>query len=219
MRSGELFAALRAGAVELECPLSDAQAEALLAYLALLVKWNSVYNLTAVRDPTQMLTQHLLDCLSIVAPLRRYLGDRPARVLDVGSGAGLPGIVLAVMSPALTVTCVDAVAKKTVFMRQVAGELHLRNLDVRHARVETLAALPFDLITSRAFSSLAELVCLTRIHLSDAGAWLAMKGRYPADEIADLPAPATVFHVEQVHVPGLESERWLIWMRLDGAAQ
>lgn len=215
MHSDELAAALRDGAAELDCPLTDGQTDALLAYLALLIKWNGVYNLTSVRDPAQMLTQHLLDSLSVVAPLRRRLGGRTARLLDVGSGAGLPGIVLAVMLPQLQVTCVDAVAKKAGFMRQCAAELALRHLQVHHARMEALEAPAFELITARAFSSLTDLVRLSRSHLANGGAWLAMKGKYPDAEIAALPQDAKVFHVEPLRVPGLRAERCLVWMQLE----
>jgi len=219
MRPGELSSALREGAAELGCPLTADQADALLSYLALLLKWNSVYNLTAVRDPAQMLTQHLLDSLSVVAPLQRHLGDRELRLLDVGSGAGLPGIVLAVMLPKLDVTCIDAVAKKVSFTRQAAAELCLRNLRAVHGRVEALDAAPFPLIISRAFSSLAELIRLSRAHLAAGGAWLAMKGKYPGDEIAALPKGVSMFHVEPLRVPGLQADRCLVWMRPEEGSQ
>jgi 16S rRNA (guanine527-N7)-methyltransferase len=215
MLAAELSSALRDGAAELECPLTDAQADALLAYVALILKWNRVYNLTAVRDPAQMLTQHLLDSLSVVPPLRRYLGDRAVRLLDVGSGAGLPGIVLALMLPSLDITCVDAVAKKAGFMRQAAAELGLPNVHVQHARVEGVDAALFELITSRAFSSLADLVRLTRRLAVVDAVWLAMKGKLPADEIAALPDDVQVFHVEPLRIPGLQSQRCLVWMRID----
>ena len=184
-----------------------------MAYLALLAKWNRVYNLTAVREPAEMLTQHLLDSLSIVPPLRRHTGGRAARLLDVGSGGGLPGVVLAVAMPELDVTCVDTVAKKTSFIRQVALELKLPNLHAAHSRVETLDAGAFDVVVSRAFASLADFIRLTRRHIETTGVWLAMKGRHPSDEIDDLPSGVTVFHVEQLSVPGLVAERCALWLR------
>jgi 16S rRNA (guanine527-N7)-methyltransferase len=213
MLPAELRVSLRDGADALGCSLTDVQANALLAYLELLLKWSRVYNLTAVRQPGQMLTHHLLDCLSVVAPLRRFVGDRSRRLLDVGSGAGLPGVVLAVMLPNLDVTCVDAVAKKAGFVRQAGAELRLPNLHAKHGRAEVIDEEAFDLVTCRAFSSLAELVRLTRAHVSPAGVWLAMKGRFPVDEVSQVPADIDVFHVEQVHVPGLDAERCLVWMR------
>jgi len=214
MPSVDLAGVVQEGAAKLGCPLSDAQASSLLFYLELLVKWNDVYNLTAVREPVQMVTHHLLDSLSVLAPLRRHVGDRPARLLDVGSGAGLPGIVLAVMQRQLEVSCVDAAAKKVSFMRQAVAELKLRNVVVQHARSQTLETAPFDLITARAFSSLAELVAASRRHLVPGGSWLAMKGKHPAEEIAMLPADVRVFHVEPLQVPGLRAERCLVWMHV-----
>ncbi|HEY4066218.1 MAG TPA: 16S rRNA (guanine(527)-N(7))-methyltransferase RsmG [Burkholderiaceae bacterium] len=194
--------------------LSDPEADALLAYLALLQRWNATYNLTAVRDPERMLTQHLADCLAVIGPLRRQLGTpRAARLLDVGSGGGLPGIVIAILCPDLDVTCVDTVGKKSAFIQQVAASLHLRNLHSQHARVEQLKAPSFDVVTSRAFASLADFVSLTRQHLTQDGFWLAMKGKDPADERAALPADIDVFHVEQLAVPGLDADRCLVWMR------
>ena len=170
-----------------------------------------------MRDPRQILTQHLLDSLSVVAPLRRLIGDKPTRLLDVGSGAGLPGIVLAVAMPNVEVTCVDAVAKKAAFMRQAAAELGLRNLQARHARVEALCEASFGVIASRAFSSLAELVRLTRSLLAPDGTWLAMKGKVPASEIGALPDCVHVFHVEPVTVPKLRAQRCLVWMKMQSA--
>jgi 16S rRNA (guanine527-N7)-methyltransferase len=204
---------LAAGAQALGLGLSDQQCDALLAYQAMLIKWNQVYNLTAVRKPADMLTHHLLDSLAVLPALQRQLAGRPARLLDVGSGGGLPGVVLAIMLPELEVTCVDTVGKKASFIRQVAGELKLRNLNAAHARVEALHLKPFDVITSRAFASLADFTRLTRHLLSDSGVWMAMKGKNPADEIADLPPESDVFHVEQLAVPGLNAERCLLWIR------
>ena len=205
--------ALRAAIDRLALDVVEAQLDALLAYLALLQRWNAHYNLTAVRDPAQMLTQHLADCLAVVAPLRREIGAAPRRLLDVGSGGGLPGVVIAILDTQIDVTCVDTVGKKAAFIQQVAGELGLRNLHAQHARVEQMKAASFDVVTSRAFASLVDFTTLTRRHLSDAGIWMAMKGKPPADELVSLPAEIDVFHVEQLVVPGLEADRCLVWMR------
>ncbi len=204
---------LAAGAQSLGVSLSEAQCDTLLAYQAMLLKWNQVYNLTAVRKPADMLTHHLLDSLAVLPSLLHHLGTRPARLLDVGSGGGLPGVVLAIMLPDLDVTCVDTVGKKASFVRQVAAELKLRNLNAAHARVEDLRLKPFDVITSRAFASLDDFTRLTRHLLAGEGVWLAMKGKTPADEIAALPPEWDVFHVEQLAVPGLDAERCLVWIR------
>ena len=204
---------LAAGAQVLGLSLSEPQCDALLAYQALLIKWNQVYNLTAVRKPADMLTHHLLDSLAVLPPLQRHLANKPARLLDVGSGGGLPGAVLAIMLPELDVTCVDTVGKKASFIRQVATELKLRNLSAAHARVEDLRLKPFDVITSRAFASLPDFTRLTKHLLSTGGVWMAMKGKTPADEIAGLPPEWDVFHVEQLAVPGLNADRCLLWIR------
>jgi 16S rRNA (guanine527-N7)-methyltransferase len=190
---------------------SASQVGALARYLELLGRWNATYNLTAVRDPAAMLTQHLADCLAVLPAMLRH--GVPHRVLDVGSGGGLPGTVLAIFLPRTNVTCVDAVAKKMAFVRQVAGALSLGNLHALHARIELLKAEPFDLITSRAFASLADFTGLTTRHLAPQGVWMAMKGRVPDGEIAALPAAIEMFHVEQLQVPGLDAQRCLVWMR------
>lgn len=195
-------------------PAEAATLDKLLAYLDLLQRWNGTYNLTAVRDPQEMLTQHLADCLAVVGPLRLHLGgDAGRQLLDVGSGGGLPGVVLAILEPQWSVTCVDTVGKKAAFVRQVGAELALRNLRAEHARVESLRGKQFDLITSRAFASLTDFVRLTRHLLAPAGVWMAMKGKVPEPELAELPAGVEVFHVEPLTVPGLDAERCLIWMR------
>lgn len=208
---------LVAAAQTLGLSLADRQIDQLLAYLDLIQKWNKVYNLTAVRDPQQMLVQHLIDSLSLLPALRRHAAahgtDRPLRLMDVGSGGGLPGVVVAICEPAIAVTCVDAVGKKATFIKQVAAELGLPNLHGEHARVEQLKVPPFDLITSRAFASLLDFTTLTRQHLKPGAIWLAMKGQHPADEIAALPADIEVFHVEQLQVPGLDAQRCLIWIK------
>lgn len=202
---------LASAARELGLGLSDAQLDQLLAYLALLQKWNKVYNLTAVRDPAQMLSHHLVDSLSVIAPLQRH--GAPARLMDVGAGGGLPGVVIAICCPGTDVSCVDAVAKKATFIQQVAAELRLPNLHGVHSRVEALDTKPFGVITSRAFASLVDFTSLTRQHLAEGAVWMAMKGQHPADEIAALPADVEVFHVEQLTVPGLDAQRCIIWMR------
>lgn len=202
---------LQAAATQLGLELSDTQLDQLLAYLALLQKWNKVYNLTAVRDPAQMLSHHLIDSLSALPPLLRH--GAPARLMDVGAGGGLPGVVIAICCPGTDVTCVDAVAKKATFIQQVAAELKLPNLHGVHSRVEQLTTEPFGVITSRAFASLVDFTSLTRQLLAEGAVWMAMKGQHPADEIAALPADVDVFHVEQLAVPGLDAQRCIVWMR------
>ncbi|MCE9660041.1 MAG: 16S rRNA (guanine(527)-N(7))-methyltransferase RsmG [Burkholderiales bacterium] len=192
--------------------LSEAQTGRLLDFVALLARWNRTYNLTAVRDPAAMLTQHVVDCLAAVPALRRRLPG-PQRVLDVGSGGGLPGVVWAIVAPELDVTCVDSVGKKAAFIQQVASTLQLLNLHSEHERVEQLQVPPFDVVTSRAFASLSDFVTLTGGLLKDHGVWLAMKGKLPLDEISSLPAGVQAFHLERLEVPGLDAERCLIWMR------
>ena len=198
---------------QLSLDADDTQIDALIGYLSLLQRWNAHYNLTAVRDPAQMLTQHLADCLAVIAPLRRAVGEAPARLLDAGSGGGLPGVVIAILDPQIDVTCVDTVGKKAAFVQQVAGELRLRNLHAAHARVEQLRSAPFDVVTSRAFASLVDFTTLTRPHLAETGVWMAMKGKSPAPELTSLPCSIDVFHVEHLLVPGSGADRCLVWMR------
>lgn len=205
---------LEAAAAQLRLNLPAGSAPRLLAFVDLLRRWNGTYNLTAIRDPDEMLVQHLFDCLAVVAPLNRVLTQRPARLLDVGSGGGLPGVVLAILVPDLDVTCVDTVGKKAAFVRQVGAELALRNLHAEHGRVEALRCAPFNVISSRAFASLADFTRLTRPHLAGADSvWMAMKGKRPDDEIAALPGDIDVFHVEPLSVPELGAERCLVWMK------
>jgi 16S rRNA (guanine527-N7)-methyltransferase len=210
------FDVLTDGLERLGLALGADQVDQLLAYLALLQKWNRVYNLTAVRDPAEMLTHHLLDSLAAVGPLRRHTGGRPLRLLDVGSGGGLPGVVIAIICPELDVSCVDAVGKKAAFIQQAAATLKRPNLRGLHARVETLGVgqgAGFDVITSRAFASLVDFTAWSRPALSPGGVWMAMKGKHPAEEIAALPPDVAMFHVEQLAVPGLDAERCIVWMK------
>lgn len=205
--------ALAGAAAELGLALTETQLDQLLDYLALIQKWNKVYNLTAVREPQAMLTQHLVDSLSLIPALRRHAKGQALRMMDVGSGGGLPGVVVAICDPSIDVTCVDAVAKKATFIKQVAAEIGLPNLHGEHSRVEALDTAPFDLITSRAFASLLDFTTLTRQHLKSDAIWLAMKGQHPTEELAALPSDLDVFHVEQLQVPGLDAQRCLIWIK------
>ena len=206
---------LEEACAEIGVDLDPATVDRLLAYLALLQQWNRVYNLTALRDPDEMLSHHLIDCLAVLPSLVRYAEGRGRRILDVGSGGGLPGVVLAITQPSWQVTCVDTVSKKASFIRQVAAELGLANLRSVHARVEAMPSGqgPYDMITSRAFASLSDFTGLTRDLLADGGVWAAMKGKLPVEEQAQLPADLDVFHVEQLAVPGLDAQRCLVWMR------
>ena len=210
-----LQARLQEGAAAMGLELSAPQLAQLMEFLALLQKWNKVYNLTAVRNPEEMLTHHLLDSLAAVAPLRRHLaqqGGAGRRLLDVGSGGGLPGVVFAICCPDLDVSCVDTVAKKAAFIQQAAAALQLSNLHGLHARVENLDG-PFDVVSCRAFAALADFTAWSRQALAPHGVWLAMKGRHPQDEIDALPGDVQVFHVEQLTVPGLQAERCIVWLR------
>jgi 16S rRNA (guanine527-N7)-methyltransferase len=196
----------------LRLELTPEQQSRLLTYLDLIGKWNKVYNLTAVRNPEEMLVQHLFDSLAAVPPLRRHTAGKPIRLLDVGSGAGLPGVVIAICCPEIQVDCVDTVGKKAAFIQQAAAQLQLPNLSGVHDRVENLTG-PYDVICSRAFASLPDFVSWSGGALAEQGAWLAMKGKHPEGEIAELPAAAEVFHVEQLQVPELSAERCIVWMR------
>ena len=180
----------------------------LLAYLVLLQKWNKVYNLTAVRDPLEMVTLHLLDSLSVLPYIKAK------NLLDVGSGGGLPGIVLAICLPNLLVTTIDTVQKKAIFMRQVKGELGLDNLQIVHARVESfIPDEKFDVIISRAFSELVMFVNLTKNLLAQNGQWLAMKGQMQYLELAVIELESLKIKVRQIiplTVAGLKAERHLV---------
>jgi 16S rRNA (guanine527-N7)-methyltransferase len=201
---------LTAGIAALDLALPAGAEATLLAYLALLDKWNRVYNLTAVREIERMVGHHLLDSLAAVPFFQGGCSDL-IRVLDVGSGGGLPGIPLAIARPQLQVTLIDSIAKKTAFLLQAKAELGLANLNVVTGRVEDyLPETGFDVITSRAFSDLKEFVTLTRHLLRPAGHWLAMKGLMPHEEIASLPDWVKVSANHSLVVPGLEASRHLI---------
>ena len=210
--------AITSAASDLGLRLSESQSDALARYAALLLRWNTVHNLTAIETPAHVLTHHLLDSLAIVPEIQRIAGHRPMRVLDVGAGGGLPGIPLAIAAPNLHVTLIDKVQKKSAFLMQAKLELALANITCVHARVETLQAQsPFELIVARAFSSLSELVGLTRHLLAPDGWWCAMKGTLPSDELDDLKRTmpdVRVTRTVKLQVPHLNAERHLILIQL-----
>jgi 16S rRNA (guanine527-N7)-methyltransferase len=197
---------LATGLAQLGLDLPPATQEKLLAFRDLLLKWNKTYNLTALRDPDQAISHHLLDSLAILP----HVGDGP--LLDVGSGGGLPGIPLAITRPALSVSMVDTVQKKATFLQQAAIQLGLKNVTAHHARVEQLPG-QYAQISSRAFAELKLFTDLTRHLLAPGGRWLAMKGVRPDDEIAALPADIIVEQIIPLHVPGLDAERHLILLK------
>ena len=213
---------LRAAAAALSLDMSVAQEQTLLAYMAQLQKWNRSYNLTAVRDPEQMLVQHLFDSLSIVPFVNRILDKNTANttIVDVGSGAGLPGVVLAAMLPAASINCVDTVEKKATFIRYVAGVLRLPNLHAHHARIEQLPPFEADLVVSRAFASLADFASLAGRHVRPKGYLLAMKGREPLEEIEELSSTTSwrVGEIDTLQVPELDAQRCLVWLTEQGIA-
>lgn len=223
-QANDLRSHLKAAAAELRLTLTSQQEDSLLGYLDQLQRWNRTYNLTAIRDPRQMLTHHLIDSLAVVPSLRGHSTSEHGTdlsggvIVDVGSGAGLPGVVLAIMHPDLTVHCVDTVEKKATFVRQVAGVLKLHNLKAHHARIEALPNFEADVVVSRAFASLLDFATLAGSHVAAHGTLLAMKGKHPIDEIEALHAATSwrVQRVEPVHVPGLDAERCLVWITDQG---
>lgn len=202
------------------------QVEALVEYLAQMLRWNRTYNLTAIRDPEAMRVQHLVDSLSVIPALARRIQqdstdrDNPpgreqtARIMDVGSGGGLPGVVLAIAQPAWQIRCVDAVEKKTAFVRQMAGVLRLPNLSASHARVETIEPAECDIVISRAFASIEDFAALAGRHVRVGGTLAAMKGRQPDDEIAAVLASGEwrLDVVQALEVPGLDAQRCMAFL-------
>ncbi len=209
--TASLARGLQQGLVALDLHLGERPTQQLLGYIDQLQKWNRVYNLTAVREPGQMLIQHLLDCLAVVNPLQTRV-PQAKTLLDVGAGGGLPSVILAIACPELQVVAVDAVAKKTAFIQSVAHSLGLSNLQSKHARVETLDQT-FDVVCSRAYASLADFVTSSQRCLAPRGYWMAMKGALPADEIRDLPKDVELVKTETLSVPDLDAQRCLVWMR------
>jgi 16S rRNA (guanine527-N7)-methyltransferase len=212
---------LEAAARALHMEISAQQRDALLNYLDQLQRWNRTYNLTAMRDPEQMLVQHVFDSLAVLPPLLNILDKNTVSsttIVDVGSGAGLPGAVLAIMQPSWSVHCVDAVEKKMAFVRQVSGALRLPNLQAVHQRVETLAPYHANIVLSRAFASLLDFANLAGRHVAKNGYLLAMKGREPSEEIDALQSQSEwrVSRIQPLSVPELNAQRCLVWMSHQG---
>lgn len=214
-----LMPRLLEAARKLEISVTEAQCATLLRYLEQLQKWNRTYNLTALRDVEKMLIQHLFDSMALILPLMKYLDtsqtvDTSRPLVDVGSGGGLPGVVMAILLPQWQVHCVDAVEKKMAFVRQMAGSLKLGNLHAHHARIETLPPFNAQVVVSRAFASLEDFAQWSGVHVADTGCLLAMKGRRPDDEIEALERNTawSVDKVEPLNVPELDAQRCLVWM-------
>lgn len=208
----QLSQVLADGITELKLDLNEKQHEQLLDYLALLFKWNAVYNLTSLRDPMQMVTSHLLDSLAAVPAFADA-----ANVLDVGAGGGLPGIVLAIARPGMKVSLIDTVHKKTAFLTQVKAELGLANVTVYTAKVQDLRAeQDFDVITSRAFADLSDFVSWSAHLLADGGQFIALKGVAPLEEQQRLPAQWKITGLAPLRVPGLDAERHLVFIGRSG---
>jgi len=199
------------GAKSLSLELSEGQIAQITEYVRLLHKWGAVYNLTAIKSSKDMLVQHVMDCLSIISPMSQRMKSGLS-VLDVGSGAGLPAVMIAIVCPEHKVTALDAVAKKVAFVKQASLQLNLQNLSAKHGRVEREGGHEYDLIVSRAFASLKDFVTESTGALADNGVWMAMKGKLPVEEMAQLPAGIFVFDVTHLNVPGMSSERCLVWM-------
>ena len=215
--SGRLMLALDA----LSLAATPSQHTALLEYLSQLLRWNKTYNLTAIRNPDQALVHHIFDSLTLVPAISRVVkveSSNAPMIVDVGSGGGLPGVILAIMLPEIRVTCIDAVEKKTMFIRQMAGVLGLQNLTAQHARIEMLEPLQSMIVTSRAFASLEDFARLAGPHVLEGGYLLAMKGRTPHEEIEVLQTLTewSAQAVQPLIVPELDSQRCLVWMQRKG---
>lgn len=208
---------LNAAAKALDLSFESEQIEKLLTYLKQMQRWNKTYNLTALRDPDLMLVQHVFDSLSVIAPIQKIADTRKTpnfKIVDVGSGGGLPGVVLAAKCSTWNIHCVDAVEKKMAFVRQMSAVLTLPNLHAHHLRIEQADSFQADIVISRAFSSLIDFVKLSEKHVLPAGQMLAMKGKKPLDEIAELEEQTEwkVKHIQELNVPELNAERCLVYL-------
>lgn len=222
MTTGTLFETrIRDACKQLQLSISEQAIGKLVNYIQQLQRWNRTYNLTALRDPEQMLVQHIFDSLSIVPYIDQILYKKTVnlpKIVDVGSGAGLPGVVLAVCRPNWQIVCVDAVEKKMAFVRQMSGALQLPNLSALHQRVETIPPMQATIVVSRAFASLKDFADLASVHVADGGTLLAMKGQQPLAEIQQLHETTSwcVDHIEQLNVPELNAQRCLVRMHRQG---
>jgi 16S rRNA (guanine527-N7)-methyltransferase len=218
----KLLALLDQACAALVLTPSDNQKDQLLEYLTQLLKWNQTYNLTAIRDPEQALIQHVFDSLAVIKPIAEYLSaqhTKKATILDVGSGAGLPAVILGIMIPTSHICCVDPVDKKMTFVRQAVGILKLSNVEAVHKRVEDLESGPYDVVISRAFASLEDFANLAGSKVKTEGLLLAMKGKHPQEEIENLEKNTNwiVEKVEPLKVPQLDAQRCLVWMKDKGS--
>lgn len=217
----ELAQSLQLAAADLRLPVSPQQSQTLLAYLSLMLRWNRAYNLTAIREPQAMLTHHVVDSLAILPELDRVYQAQPVRWLDLGAGAGLPGVVMAIMRPHWQIHAVDAVEKKVSFLRQAGAHLGLKNLRAYHGRIETLQPLQLDAAICRAFAALDQYVTLAAPHLKPEAYLWAMKGQLPVDEISALEGSShyRVCGQYSLDVPGLHAQRCLLQIVAQGAPQ
>lgn len=204
---------LKNGLTAMQLDLPEAQQHKLLAYLALLKKWNGTYNLTALRDESKIVSHHLLDSLTLLP----YVRDA-STLMDVGSGCGMPGIPTAICRPDLQIILSDSNTKKTSFLQQAVIELALPNVTVTAGRVEAMHDVEVDVVTSRAFAELHDFIALTKHLLKPGGYWAAMKGVYPYEELENVPADVEVFQVDKLNVPTLNAERHMVLMRPKGTA-
>lgn len=202
---------LQEGIRALGLELNTVQQLLLLEYVALLKKWNSTYNLTALRDESSMVSHHILDSLTLLPFVAQA-----QTLMDVGSGGGMPGIPTAICRPDLQITLLDANTKKTAFLQQAVIELGLNNVTVASGRVEAMHDKKVDVVTSRAFAELADFIALTRHLLNENGYWAAMKGVYPYEELEQVPVGVEVVRVEKIQVPMLPAERHMVIMRPKG---
>ncbi len=213
-----LAARIGAGSLQLGLAPTTAQLDRFVAYIRLIQQWNATYNLTAVRGATDMVSHHVLDSLAAAAAIIRARGAGAGkRLLDVGTGAGLPGLIIAAVSPEREVVCIDSVGKKTAFVRQATALLQLKNVTVLTDRVERLAGPAYDEIISRAFAALIDFMKTTRQLLKQDGVWIAMKAKVAAAELERLPLGS--YNIESLQVPGLAAERCLVWMKREASAR
>lgn len=203
---------LQQAAADLRLPVSSEQTHRLLEYLRLMLRWNRAYNLTAIREPQAMLTQHVVDSLAILPELDRFYRGQRVQWLDLGAGAGLPSVVMAIMRPHWHIHAVDAVEKKVSFLRQVVASLGLKNLQPHHGRIEAMSTLKVDAAICRAFAALDQFIALAAPHVQSGASFWAMKGQLPSDEVTALERPGhyRVYAQHALHVPGLNAQRCLL---------